>query len=109
MSVNAKTRNPRKRKAQAARKAASIARNFSEEDAYDPAYRTVSHLPTTALMRHPGEFCHSGAEVAKMLATGQANVVMRNRDAAGPLKEGVGVTVKSLDYIGKLDARMGDK
>lgn len=109
MSVNSKTRNPRKRKAQAAKRSASIARNFSEEDAYSPDYRTVSYVPTSQLVRHPGAFSHSGGEVAKMLATGQANVVLRDKDAAGPLKEQVGCTVKTLDYIGKLDGRGNDR
>lgn len=99
------TRNRSNRKRNQARSKAFRQEILGEEIGYDPNYRTVSHLPTTALMRHPGEFEHSGAEVAKMLATGAANMTFRNKDAAGPLKENVGCTVKTIDYIGGLPER----
>lgn len=71
---------------------------LGDEETYHEGYREVSHLPTTRLMRHPGSYEHSGSEVAKMLKTGAASVQMRDRDAAGPLRENVGCTVKPLDY-----------
>lgn len=84
-----------RRQAQAAQSRMNL---LGQEETYHAGYREVSHLPTTRLMRHPGSYEHSGAEVAKMLKTGAASVQLRDRDAAGPLREQVGCTVKTLDY-----------
>ena len=65
-----------------------------------PPTRDGSSIPTHRLMRGA---CYGDAQIderdlAENLATGKLRVAHRGTDAAGPLRENVGLTVTSLDY-----------
>ncbi|MGH8466961.1 MAG: hypothetical protein ACRER5_22700 [Pseudomonas sp.] len=94
------------------------ARMLAEEASFDPTECTHSWVASTKIMRHPGGYAHTGGEVAAMLAKQDADgntrnpgmgVAWKDKDCAGPLKEQVGCTVRSLDYIGRLDGRGKDQ
>lgn len=116
MTVNRKTRNKsnaaRYAKAKRTKRIAAEYELFGEELEHAVA-GPVTAAPTSAVYRmvgtgHDGTG-HRGAEVAKMLATGQANVTLRNKDAAGPLKESVGLTTQrggATDYLRNRSSRM---
>lgn len=59
-----------------------------------------SSIPSHRLIRGAcyGDMQIDGRDLAENIATGKLNVARRGTDAAGPLRENVGLTVTSLDY-----------
>lgn len=113
MTTNAKTRNPKARARAARIKAQRNAHERTlllgaDEAAYhhDRLNPAPTPAPTSSLYRMVGTGAtgHKGAEVAKLFATGAIRSVRRGgRDAAGPIKEDVGLTTQRggfLDYRG---------
>lgn len=109
MSTNAKTRNRSNAKSYAAAKAAKArtarqAFRETEEYAHEHA-REPRHAPTSAVYRMVGTGAtgHKGKEIAKLFATGAIARTQRSTDAAGPLRDNVGLTTQrggALDYRG---------
>lgn len=112
LSTNSKTRNKsnaKRRNARQAQQRRTTARElFGDElaHAHDLEHPRREPAPTTAVIRiiGTGGTGHKGAEVAKLFATGAISSVRRGgRDAAGPIKEDVGLTTQRggfLDYRG---------
>lgn len=108
MTVNAKTRNrsnaKRFRTTQALKaQARRVQFRESDEFAHEHA-RAPRTAPTSAVYRMVGTGAtgHKG-EIAKLFATGAITHTRRSNDAAGPLRDNVGLTTQAggpLDYRG---------
>lgn len=97
MTANAKTRNKSNAKAYRARKAAARREMFADEYAHE-TYVEPPTAPTSKLYRV------NRIEMAQHLLSpnGGGHLALRDKDAAGPLREGVGLTAQrggELDYI----------
>ena len=109
MSTNAKTTNRSNAKRFAAAKAAKARKRKAafrntEEYAHEHA-REERTASTSSVYRMVGTGAtgHKGKEVAKLFATGAIRSARRSTDAAGPLREDVGLTTQrggALDYRG---------
>lgn len=112
LSTNSKTRNKsnaKRRNARIAGQRKATARELFPDElahAHDLEHPRRDPAPTSSIMRMVGTggTGHKGAEIAKLFATGKIASVRRGgRDAAGPLKEDVGLTTQrggALDYRG---------